>query len=111
MHKINKETIDYRNQFAKDNYDRLNIQAPKGTKEPLKEYYKAQGHKSLNDYVMQLIKADLEQALAAVDVKTRQHADLALYNILKKEQTRNTDYIVKLEDGTTITIEKENRPE
>lgn len=85
MHKINKETIDYRNQFAKENYDRLNIQAPKGTKEPLKEYYKAQGHKSLNDYVMQLIKTDLEQATKSLDEDKRKHADLALENILRKE--------------------------
>lgn len=101
----------YIQEYQKEKYDRCIFNVPKGTKEPLNEYWKQQGYKSLNDYVAQLIKTDLEQAMKSLDEDKRKHADLALYNILKKEQTKNTDYIVELEDGTTITIEKENRPD
>lgn len=83
MTKMSKETIDYRNQFTKENYDRLSIITPKGTKEPLKDYYKEMGYKSLNDYVMQLIQKDLEEALTSVNESAKIHADIALENIRK----------------------------
>lgn len=104
----------YINNYMKQNYDTFKVQTPRGTKEPLKEYIKSQGYNSMNEYMAQLIKADLEKAMQSVDEQTRTHADLALYNILKKEQTERketVDYIVDLGDGNTIIVEKENRPE
>lgn len=110
MSDFNKQKYD--SEYAKKNYDRFIFNAPKGTKEPLNDYWKTKGYKSLNEYIASLIKADLEQALESVNEQTKAHADLALLNILKKEQqAKSMDYIIELDDGTTITIEKENRPE
>ena len=61
-----------------------------------------------------MIKAGLDHAMQSLDEDKRKHAELALYNILKKEQTERketVDYIVDLGDGNTIVIEKENRPD
>ena len=53
----------YANQFTKENYDRLNIQVPKGQKEIIEKYRKAKGYKSLNLYINSLIKKDMEAEL------------------------------------------------
>lgn len=51
----------YIQQFQKENYDRLVIQVPKGEKALIDEYRKGKGYKSLNAYVNELIKRDMEQ--------------------------------------------------
>lgn len=84
MSKFDKQKYD--NDYAKSNYDRCIFNVPKGTKEPLNEYWKSQGYKSLNDYIASLIKADLEQAMQSLDQDKKKHADLALENILRREQ-------------------------
>ena len=38
----------YANDFAKTNYDRLNIQVPKGQKAVIEAHWKKKGYKSLN---------------------------------------------------------------
>lgn len=50
----------YNNEFTKENYDRLNIQVPKGQKAVIDEHAKFNGFKSLNAYVNQLIKEDMQ---------------------------------------------------
>ena len=50
----------YANEFAKEKYDRLNIQVPKGHKAIIEEHWKAKGYKSLNAYVNDLIRKDME---------------------------------------------------
>ncbi len=52
----------YVNEFAKQNYDRLNIQVPKGQKAVIEAHWKAKGYKSLNAYVNDLITRDMERA-------------------------------------------------
>lgn len=49
----------YANDFAKDRYDRLNIQVVKGQKAVIEAHWKAKGYKSLNSYVNDLIEADM----------------------------------------------------
>lgn len=49
----------YKNDFTKNNYDRLNIVVPKGYKAELEKHWKALGYKSLNDFVNALIKQDM----------------------------------------------------
>lgn len=49
----------YKNDFVKENYDRLNIQVPKSQKAVIEEHWRAMGYKSLNSYVNELIKADM----------------------------------------------------
>ena len=50
----------YANEFAKEKYDRLNIQVPKGKKSIIEEHYKNKGYKSLNAYVNDLIDRDMQ---------------------------------------------------
>lgn len=52
----------YKNDFTKQNYDRLNIQVPKGRKVVIEQHWKAKGYKSLNAYVNDLINKDMEKA-------------------------------------------------
>lgn len=46
----------YVNQYAKDNYDRVNLLLPKGTKDRI-----AQTGESMNSFVKKLIEAELER--------------------------------------------------
>ncbi len=55
------DKVKYDNQYAKENYDRLNIQVPKGKKEIIQIFYKQNGYKSLNEYINSLINTDLEK--------------------------------------------------
>ena len=52
----------YANEYNKKNYERLNIQVPKGKKEVIEEHWKKKGYKSLNQYVNDLIKKDMENS-------------------------------------------------
>ena len=52
----------YANEYNKKNYERLNIQFPKGKKEVIEEHWKKKGYKSLNQYVNDLIKKDMENS-------------------------------------------------
>lgn len=52
----------YANEFAKEKYDRLNIQVPKGQKAVIEAHWKSRGYKSLNSYVNDLIARDMERA-------------------------------------------------
>lgn len=51
----------YKNDFAKEAYDRASINFPKGRKAVIEEHYKAKGYKSLNAYVNALIAADMSE--------------------------------------------------
>ena len=52
---------DYDNQYAKENYDRIIVQVKKGEKEFIKAYAKEKGYTSLNAYINELIKKDMEK--------------------------------------------------
>lgn len=49
---------DYRNQFQRENYDRLNVPVAKGTVAALKECAKQKGYDGYSDYIRALILAD-----------------------------------------------------
>lgn len=49
----------YANEFAKEKYDRLNIQVPKGKKSSIEKHWREKGYKSLNAYVNDLINHDM----------------------------------------------------
>ena len=51
----------YANEFAKEKYDRLNIQVPKGRKAIIETRWKEKGYKSLNSYINDLINKDIDQ--------------------------------------------------
>ena len=52
----------YDNEYAKQNYDRCIFNVPKGQKAVIEEHWKALGYKSLNAYVNDLIKRDMEHS-------------------------------------------------
>ena len=56
----------YINDFIKDKYDTFKVQVPKGEKARIDEHRKAQGNKSLNAYVNDLIKRDMEQNATSI---------------------------------------------
>ena len=51
----------YINDFMKEKYDRCIFNLPKGGKAKLEEHWRSKGYKSLNAYVNDLIKQDMEK--------------------------------------------------
>lgn len=51
----------YKNEFAKETYDRVSVNFPKGRKKVIEAHYKAKGYKSLNAYINDLIISDMNQ--------------------------------------------------
>lgn len=49
----------YKNDFAKEKYDRIALNVPKGMKSQIDEYRKLKGFKSLNDYINEIIRRDM----------------------------------------------------
>ena len=56
----------YINDFIKEKYDTFKVQVPKGQKELIAEHWKAKGYKSLNAYINDLIRKDMEQEATSV---------------------------------------------
>ena len=53
---------EYSKNYKKENYDRLNLQMPKGLKEKAREFAKEKrGLSSLNAYIVYLIQKDMEE--------------------------------------------------
>lgn len=53
------QNTEYKNKWAKENYDRIPVSVIKGEKEKITEHYKRKGYKSMNDYINALIKQDM----------------------------------------------------
>ena len=58
----------YKNDFAKEKYDRLNIQVKKGMKAEIEVHRKMKGFKSLNDYINELIRRDMNESAHSISV-------------------------------------------
>lgn len=56
-----RNQIEYRNEFNKENYSRLNIFVAKDKRDSINEHYKKRGFKSLNSYINALIEEDMKQ--------------------------------------------------
>lgn len=56
----NRDTA-YKNNFAKEKYDRINLTVPKGNKERIRLHADQRGE-SINGYINRLIKEDMEKA-------------------------------------------------
>lgn len=57
---MNKKNIIYKNDFNRNNYDRVGLMLPKGQKDKIKAYAESKGM-SMNEYIRQLIVKDMEQ--------------------------------------------------
>lgn len=60
MSKFNQ--AKYIQEFQKEKYDRCIFNVPKGQKAVIEEHWRAKGYKSLNSYVNDLIKKDMDGA-------------------------------------------------
>lgn len=56
-----KET-EYKNNFKREKYDSVNITFPKGQKAIIEAYWKSKGYRSLNSYINDVIRRDMEQS-------------------------------------------------
>ena len=54
------DKVKYNAQYNKQNYTELKLRIPKGRKAIIEEHWKAKGYKSLNAYVNDLIRKDME---------------------------------------------------
>lgn len=50
----------YKNEYNKNAYDRLIINVPKGQKAEIEEYRKAKGYSSLNAFINELIRKEMQ---------------------------------------------------
>lgn len=50
----------YIQKYQKDNYDRCIFNVPKGQKAVIEQHFREKGYKSLNAYVNDLIRRDIE---------------------------------------------------
>lgn len=60
MIEFNKQKYD--SDYAKTHYDRCIFNVPKGQKAVIEEHWRSKGYKSLNSYVNDLIKQDMDRA-------------------------------------------------
>ena len=60
----------YQNEFNKEAYDRVSINFPKGQKAIIEEHWRTLGYKSLNAYVNDLIRKDMEKTREGESNKT-----------------------------------------
>lgn len=61
MKKFNPTT--YKNEFTRENYDRINFTAPKGYKELIETRAKELGYKKVGIYIKALIEKDLKEGV------------------------------------------------
>lgn len=61
MEKKPFDSVKYKNDFNRQNYDSFLITVPKGYKEIITEAAKAAGYKSRNEFVLAAIREKLEQ--------------------------------------------------
>ncbi len=51
----------YINNYMKEKYDRCIFNVPKGDKDKIQEHYKKLGYTSLNQYINELVRRDMNQ--------------------------------------------------
>lgn len=71
-----KNLSQYKNNFAKEKYDRIALNVPKGMKSEIEEYRKKKGFKSLNDYINEIIRRDMyedsDKATKVINVESNE---------------------------------------
>ena len=82
----------YKNQFSKDHYDRMNLSVPKGMKQVIKDLA-AEKNLSLNAYILELVRKDQE---------AMQLSEFNRNRILTIKGNTHDGYDVFLKDGRTF---------
>lgn len=83
MYKFNKggnmgefDKNKYKNEFAKEKYDRIIVIVPKGDRSVIDSYRKNKGYSSLNAYINDLIRKDMSEGeKSGVHIDTINNAD------------------------------------
>lgn len=57
------QTSEYKNNFIKNNYDRINIPFKKGTKDILNKHIKEYGYKSISFFVNKAVQEKIQRDL------------------------------------------------
>ena len=52
----------YKNDFQKEKYDRIIVNVPKGKKDTIEKHRKEKGYTSLNQYINDLIRKDMNES-------------------------------------------------
>lgn len=104
------ERNEYKNQFNKDHYDRINLMLPKGQKSILKDFC-SQMDISINEYIKLLIQADtrsgtskLMTMMSGFTEEQRQIMDK--WQIPEKYRDMIQDFHYSKEDGYFIRLKK-----
>lgn len=104
------ERNEYKNQFNKDHYDRINLVLPKGQKSILKDFC-SQMDISINEYIKLLIQADtrsgaskLMTMMSGFTEEQRQIMDK--WQIPEKYRDMIQDFHYSKEDGYFIRLKK-----
>lgn len=58
----------YISEYQKENYDRCIFNVPKGKKELIKRHWKSKGYESLNQYINDLIRKDMNESPSNISV-------------------------------------------
>lgn len=67
MDKFNQ--AKYIQEYQKENYDRCIFNLPKGKKEELKRHWTKKGYESLNQYINDLIRKDMNDDAMGINIK------------------------------------------
>jgi len=59
----------YIQEYQKENYDRCIFNVPKGKKEEIKKHWTKKGYDSLNQYVNDLIRKDMNEDTSNMNIK------------------------------------------
>lgn len=54
------DKVAYNSNYNKENYTELKFRIPKGQKAIIEEHWRSRGYKSLNSYINDLIKKDMD---------------------------------------------------
>ena len=99
----NFNATKYKNEFAKQNYERLNIVVPKGQKQSIQEFAKSQ-NKSLNAFVVDLINSAISTSVNENNAPVQQKTENL--NLLLPENNLNNkivnDYMLLSDDCKKI---------
>lgn len=58
----------YKNDFQKEKYDRIIVNVEKGEKQIIEEHRRKKGYKSLNNYIKDLIRKDMNESPSNISV-------------------------------------------
>lgn len=101
---------EYKNDFAKEHYDRLNLVLAKGQKDVLKEQCR-QMEMSVNEYIKLLIQNDLKNGKSKLKEKMsgfteEQYQMMDKWQIPEKYRNMIQDFHHSKEDGYFIRLKK-----